>query len=57
MWFLFKTLIAVTLAVVVRGVLPRFRVDQLVTEHWKMFMFMYIFFVLELTSVVYFNLI
>lgn len=57
MWFLFKALLAVTIAVIVRGVLPRFRIDQLVSEHWKMFIFMYIFFVLELISVIYFNFI
>lgn len=57
MWFLFKALLAVTIAVIVRGVLPRFRIDQLVSEHWKTFIFMYIFFVLELISVIYFNFI
>jgi NADH:ubiquinone oxidoreductase subunit H len=54
MWFILKIMFFMVLAVVVRGTLPRYRVDQLVAQNWKKMVFFYIFFVLELIIITYF---
>ncbi len=36
LWFLIKTIFVVTLVIWIRGTLPRFRVDQLMSFAWKM---------------------
>ena len=43
MWFLFKTTVLVVIAVLVRGTLPRYRIDQLITYKMKTFGFCYLF--------------
>lgn len=45
--FFLKTLFFVVLAVIVRGTLPRYRIDQLVSKYWKYWVFIYIFFIVE----------
>lgn len=45
--FFLKTLFFVVLAVIVRGTLPRYRIDQLVSKYWKYWIFIYIFFIVE----------
>jgi len=49
-----ETVCIVVLAVVIRGVFPRFRIDQIEAKHWKWFIFLYIFLVLELLIGFYF---
>lgn len=39
-----KSIILVTLAILIRGTLPRYRIDQLVLLNWKFFIFINIFF-------------
>jgi len=39
-----KSILLVTLAVLIRGTLPRYRIDQLVLLNWKFFIFINIFF-------------
>ena len=41
---LVKTVLFVSLAILVRGTLPRYRVDQLLTLNWKYWLFILIFF-------------
>jgi NADH:ubiquinone oxidoreductase subunit H len=53
MWFLFKTTVLVVIAVLVRGTLPRYRIDQLITYKWKHLVFCYLFFVVELLCLYY----
>jgi len=40
--FLFKTVLIVFIAVLVRGSLPRKRVDQYISQNWKYFVFSYL---------------
>lgn len=53
MWFLFKTTILVVIAVLIRGTLPRYRIDMLITYKWKHLVFCYLFFVIELLCLYY----
>lgn len=53
-WFLLKVLILVVIAVLIRGTLPRYRVDQLVTLHWKTYIFIYITFTISVILFIYF---
>ncbi len=39
-----KSIIIVVLAILIRGTLPRYRIDQLVLLNWKIFIFLNIFF-------------
>jgi NADH:ubiquinone oxidoreductase subunit H len=39
-----KSILIVTLAILVRGTLPRYRIDQLILLNWKLFIFINIFF-------------
>ena len=39
-----KSILLVTLAILIRGTLPRYRIDQLVLLNWKFFIFINIFF-------------
>lgn len=43
-----KSIVLVTLAILIRGTLPRYRIDQLVSLHWKLFIFINIFFCSQL---------
>lgn len=43
-----KSIVLVTLAILIRGTLPRYRIDQLVSLHWKLFIFINIFFCCQL---------
>lgn len=54
MWFLFKTTVIVVIAVLMRGTLPRYRIDNLITYYWKYMLFSYIFFYIELLCVYYY---
>lgn len=57
MWFILKILFFIVIAVFVRGVLPRYRIDQILAENWKLLIFLYIYFFLEALVLLYFNLI
>lgn len=48
MSLIIKTVFIVVLAVVIRGVFPRFRLDQVEAKHWKLFVFLYLALILEL---------
>jgi|APMI01.1.fsa_nt_gi NADH:ubiquinone oxidoreductase subunit H len=39
-----KSIILVVLAILIRGTLPRYRIDQLILLNWKLFIFVNIFF-------------
>jgi len=39
-----KSIILVVLAILIRGTLPRYRIDQLILLNWKLFIFINIFF-------------
>lgn len=54
MWFLFKTTVIVVIAVLMRGTLPRYRIDNLITYYWKYMLFSYVFFYVELLGVYYY---
>jgi len=41
---LIKSIFIVVLAILIRGTLPRYRVDQLIGLNWKIFIFINIFF-------------
>ncbi len=45
---IFKTIIIVSIAILVRGTLPRYRVDQLINLNWKFLVFILFFFYVEL---------
>ncbi len=53
MWLLFKILIVVVVAILIRGSLPRFRIDQLTSQHWKLYIFLYIVFFIQLIIIYY----
>ena len=40
--FFLKVLMLVTVIILIRGSLPRERIDQLTSESWKSFIFMYL---------------
>ena len=40
-----KSIILVVLAILIRGTLPRYRVDQLIILNWKIFIFVNIIFI------------
>ena len=41
---LIKTITLVSIAILVRGTLPRYRIDQLISLNWKFFIFILILF-------------
>lgn len=45
-WFIFKIILLLSLAILVRGTLPRYRIDQLISLNWKNLIYIYIFFFL-----------
>lgn len=45
---LLKTTLFVAFAILVRGTLPRYRVDQLITVNWKYILFILIFFFIQI---------
>lgn len=54
--FFLKVLIVVILIILIRGTLPRARIDQLTSESWKSFIFYYLgyfFIVLSLICLIY----
>lgn len=51
---LVKTVMFVSFAILVRGTLPRYRVDQLLTLNWKYLLFILIFFLYSFTCDQYF---
>jgi len=55
--FFSKILLLVVIIILIRGTLPRARIDQLTSESWKSFIFMYLgffFVVFVLICLVYF---
>ncbi len=46
-----KTVIIVSIAILVRGTLPRYRVDQVINLNWKYLIFILIFFYIELLTI------
>lgn len=53
MVLIIKIVIVVTIAVLIRGTLPRYRVDQFISSHWKLLVFLFITFIFELLMMVY----
>jgi NADH:ubiquinone oxidoreductase subunit H len=51
----FKVVFLVILAVFIRGTLPRYRVDQLISLNWKFFIFICVFFYIELVIFILFS--
>ncbi len=49
-----KSIILVTLSILIRGTLPRYRIDQLILLNWKYFIFINVFF---LNQIIILNLI
>ena len=49
-----KSIVLVVLAILIRGTLPRYRIDQLVLLNWKLLIFINIFF---FTQIIILNLI
>ena len=45
---LIKLVILISLAIFIRGTLPRYRVDQVITLNWKFFIFILIIFFIEI---------
>jgi NADH:ubiquinone oxidoreductase subunit H len=45
---LIKTTILISIAILVRGTLPRYRVDQVINLNWKFLVFILVLFYLEL---------
>lgn len=37
--FIFKMTVLIAISIIIRGVLPRYRIDQLVSQNWKFFIF------------------
>ena len=52
-WVLLKTLLLVVLAILIRGTLPRYRIDQLTSQHWKTYIFIYISFFINIIILYY----
>lgn len=48
---LLKTVFLVTLAILVRGTLPRYRIDQVIALNWKYIIFLLIIFYIELVFI------
>jgi NADH:ubiquinone oxidoreductase subunit H len=46
-----KTVIIVSVAILVRGTLPRYRVDQVINLNWKYLIFILIFFYIQLLTI------
>jgi NADH:ubiquinone oxidoreductase subunit H len=44
-----KSIILVILAILIRGTLPRYRIDQLILLNWKLLIFINIFFFIQIT--------
>jgi hypothetical protein len=51
--FLFKLTTIIAISIIIRGVLPRYRIDQLIAQNWRFFIFLllsfFFFFVTALT--------
>jgi len=45
---MFKVLIILVIAICIRGTLPRYRIDQIIILNWKFFIFILVFFYIEL---------
>jgi len=45
---LLKTVLFVSFAILVRGTLPRYRVDQVISLNWKYTVFLFVFFYIHL---------
>jgi NADH:ubiquinone oxidoreductase subunit H len=45
---LIKTTILISIAILVRGTLPRYRIDQVINLNWKFLVFILVLFYLEL---------
>ena len=51
--FTLKITIIVCLAILIRGTLPRYRVDQLISLNWKFFIFyLFIFFLILIFNII-----
>lgn len=50
MSLILETVIIVVVAVIIRGIFPRFRLDQLEAKHWKLFIFLYTITIIELLA-------
>lgn len=37
--FIFKVTVLIAISIIIRGVLPRYRIDQLISQNWKFFIF------------------
>lgn len=48
MSLILEIIFIVLLAVIIRGVFPRFRLDQIESKHWKLFIYLYILLIVEL---------
>lgn len=49
---LIKAVILVMIAILIRATLPRYRVDQLITQHWKYYLFYLITYYLFLALII-----
>lgn len=45
-----KSIIIVILAVLIRGTLPRYRIDQLILLNWKTFIFINVYFFTQIMT-------
>ena len=52
--FFLKTIIIVIVAILIRGTMPRYRIDQLISLNWKLYIYIYILFLLVIISSIYF---
>lgn len=50
-----KVLFLIIISILIRGTLPRYRIDHLINLNWKVFLFLNIFFIIYL--IILFNII
>lgn len=50
---LFKTLAVCVFAIGIRGTMPRYRMDQLMSINWKLFIFVWLFYITCLVFLTY----
>lgn len=50
---LFKTLLVCVFAIGIRGTMPRYRMDQLMSINWKLFIFVWLFYITCLVFLTY----
>lgn len=54
LWFILKIVFFVILGILIRGTLPRYRIDQLTSLHWKTLIFLYIIFIINILILIYY---